>query len=71
MVINIPKCEFDACFLGQFLISLDEGEDVKLQEIAFRLIDMTANRKSLDNIITAYEESLKKDKIDKRNSTAP
>lgn len=71
MIINIPECEFDACFLGQYLISLNEGEDVKLQEIAFRLIDMTANRKSLENIITAYEESQKKDKNDKRNSTAP
>lgn len=71
MIINIPECEFDARFLGQYLISLNEGEDVKLQEIAFRLIDMTANRKSLENIITAYEESQKKDKNDKRNSTAP
>lgn len=69
MIINIPECEFDACFLGQFLISLGEGSDVKLQEIAFRVIDMTANKKSLDNYITAFEESQKKDKYDKRNTT--
>ena len=71
MIINIPECDFDACFLGQFLVSLDKGEDMKLQEIAFRLIDMTANKKSLDTYITAFEESQKKDKNDKRNSTAP
>jgi hypothetical protein len=66
MIINIPECEFDACFLGQFLVSLDKGKDIKLQEIAFRLIDMTANKKSLDTYIVAFEE---KKKNDKRNTT--
>lgn len=69
LVIDIPKCEFDACFLGQFPVSLDNGEDMKLQEIAFRLIDMTANKKSLDTFITALEEDQKKMKNDKRNTT--
>lgn len=71
LIIDIPKCEFDACFLGQFLVTRDEGEDMKLQEIAFRLIDMTANKKSLDIFLTAFEESQKKEKNDKRNTTAP
>ncbi|MFC5625083.1 hypothetical protein [Algoriphagus winogradskyi] len=71
LIIDIPKCDFDACFLGQFLVSRDEGEDMKLQEIAFRLIDMTANKKSLDIFLTAFEASQKKDKNDKRNTTAP
>ncbi|WP_192085294.1 hypothetical protein [Algoriphagus sp. Y33] len=69
LIIDIPKCEFDACFLGQFLVSLEKGEDLKLQEIAFRVIDMTANKKSLDTFITAFEESQKKEKNDKRNAT--
>ncbi|MEB2776300.1 hypothetical protein SYJ56_13330 [Algoriphagus sp. D3-2-R+10] len=70
LIIDIPKCEFDACFLGQFLVSLDKGEDMKLQEIAFRVIDMTANKKTLDTYLTAFEESQKKDKSDKRNTIA-
>ncbi|REG88335.1 hypothetical protein [Algoriphagus antarcticus] len=69
MIINIPECEFDACFLGQFLVSLDKGENMKLQEIAFRLIDMTANKKSLDTYLTAFEANQHKKKIDKRNTT--
>ncbi|MDR7131043.1 hypothetical protein J2X69_003402 [Algoriphagus sp. 4150] len=69
LIIDIPKCEFDACFLGQFLISLDEGEDIRLQEIAFRVVDMTANKRSLDTYITAFEESQQKKKNDKRNPT--
>ena len=71
LIINIPDCEFDACFLGQFLVSVQEGEEMKLQEIAFRLIDMTANKRSLDTYLSAFEESQKKDKNDKRNATAP
>ncbi|PZX49338.1 hypothetical protein [Algoriphagus chordae] len=70
MIISIPECEFDACFLGQFLVSLDQGEDVKLQEIAFRLIDMTANKESLENYLSAFEDSQQKKKNDKRNSIA-
>ena len=69
MIIKIPECEFDACFLGQFLVSMNKGEDMKLQEIAFRLIDMTANKKYLDTYITAFEESQQKKKNDKRNTT--
>ncbi|SFT92171.1 hypothetical protein SAMN04489724_2847 [Algoriphagus locisalis] len=71
LIIDIPNCEFDACFLGQVLVSLDQGEEIRLQEIAFRLIDMTANQKSLDNYVTAFEDSQKKEKNDKRNTTAP
>ena len=66
MIITIPECEFDACFLGQFLVSLEKGEDVKLQEIAFRLIDMTANKKYLETYLSSFEESQQKKKNDKR-----
>lgn len=69
MIIDIPDCEFDACFLGQFLVTLDKGENMKLQEIAFRLIDMTANRKSLDIYTSAFEANQQKKKNDKRNTT--
>lgn len=69
LIIDIPECEFDACFLGQTLLSLKEGGNMMLQEIAFRLIDMTANKKSLDTYISAFEASQKQDKIGKRNTT--
>ncbi|PZX61303.1 hypothetical protein LV84_00291 [Algoriphagus ratkowskyi] len=69
MIIDIPECDFDACFLGQFLVSLDKGENIKLQEIAFRLIDMTANKKSLDNYLIAIEANQQKKKNDKRSTT--
>ncbi|RAI87996.1 hypothetical protein [Algoriphagus yeomjeoni] len=71
LIIDIPECEFDVCFLGQFLVSLQKDREIKLQDIAFRLIDMTANKKSLNTYLSAFEESQKKEKNDKRNATAP
>ncbi len=69
LIIDIPKCDFDACFLGQFLINLEKGVDMRLQEIAFRVVDMTANKKSLDTFLTAFEENQKREKIERRNAT--
>lgn len=71
MIIDIPECDFDACFLGQFLVTLNKGEDMKLQEIAFRLIDLTANKKSLDSYLIAFEANQQKKKSDKRPTPAP
>lgn len=70
LLIDIPSCDFDECFLGQFLVELESGFKLKLQDIAFRLFDMTENQKSLQVYLTSYEESLKKKngKLDKINS---
>lgn len=71
LLIDIPSCDFDECFLGQFLVELQSGYQLKLQDIAFRLFDMTENEKSLQVYISSYEESLKKKngKFDKVSST--
>lgn len=70
LLIDIPSCDFDECFLGQFLVELQSGHQMKLQDIAFRLFDMTENQKSLQVYLTSYEESLKKKngKFDKVSS---
>ncbi|MCE7053613.1 hypothetical protein LZF95_02910 [Algoriphagus sp. AGSA1] len=69
LIIDIPKCDFDACFLGQFLITSGKGIDMQLQDIAFRVVDMTANKKSLNTFLTAFEENQKREKNEKRNPT--
>ena len=71
LIIDIPKCDFDACFLGQFLVDLDQGHEVQLQDIAFRVIDMTKQKQSLKNHLLEYEASQQKKKTDKRLSQAP
>ena len=54
------KCDFDECFLGDYLISLGKGEEIKLQEIAFRVIDMTESRKALEQNLLLLSETHKK-----------
>lgn len=58
LLIEIPSCDFDECFLGEFLVNLEDGSKVQLQKIAFRLFDLTENKILLQQYLTMYEESL-------------
>ena len=71
LLIDIPSCDFDECFLGQFLVDVESGGQLKLQDIAFRLFDMTESQKSLQVYLTAYEESLQKKKNGKVEKVTP
>lgn len=71
LLIDIPSCEFDECFLGQFLVEVESGQALKLQDIAFRLFDMTESQKNLQVYLTAYEESLQKKKNGKHEKVTP
>lgn len=71
LLIDIPACEFDECFLGQFLVEVESGQAMKLQDIAFRLFDMTESQKTLQVYLSAYEESLQKKKNGKTEKVTP
>lgn len=71
LLIDIPSCEFDECFLGQILIEMGSGQQMKLQDIAFRLFDMTESQKTLQVYLTAYEENLQKKKNGKLEKVIP
>lgn len=71
LLIDIPSCDFDECFLGQFLVIVESGRQLKLQDIAFRLFDMTESQKSLQVYLTAYEENLQKKKNGKVEKITP
>ncbi len=58
LLIEIPSCDFDACFLGEFLIELENGQKVQLQQIAFRLYDLTENKALHQQYLAMYEENL-------------
>ena len=58
LLIEIPSCDFDACFLGEFLVELENGQQVQLQQIAFRLFDLTENKALHQQYLAMYEESL-------------
>ncbi|MDF2158349.1 hypothetical protein [Algoriphagus sp. CAU 1675] len=62
LLIEVPSCDFDECFLGNFLIENDKGKNFQLQEIALRLFDLTENQKTLQAFLSSYEESIEKRK---------
>ncbi len=71
LIIDIPSCDFDECFLGQFLIEVGRDREIKLQDIAFRMVDMTEKQKSLEVFVASYEESLKKKGTTKSERAIP
>jgi hypothetical protein len=60
ILIDIPACDFDACFLGNILISLDEDQKIRLEEIAFRVIDLTESKKALARQVSLLRDTHKK-----------
>lgn len=68
LLIEIPACDFDECFLGNFLIQINKENTVQLQQIAFRLFDLTENKALLKSYISLHEEEFHKK--EKKESTA-
>ena len=58
LLIEIPSGDFDECFLGEFLVDLKGGQKVQLQQIAFRLFDLSENQTLHQQYMAMYEESL-------------
>lgn len=57
LIIEIPSADFDECFLGEFLVDLENGQKVQLQHIAFRLYDLSENQNLHQQYMTMYDES--------------
>ncbi|WP_268036049.1 hypothetical protein [Algoriphagus sp. PAP.12] len=55
LLIEIPSCDFDECFLGDFLIDTGKNSAIKLQEIAFRLFDITESKKTMEVYLEAHQ----------------
>jgi|SRR5690606_29730328 len=58
LIIEIPSGNFDKCFLGEFLVNLENGQQIQLQQIAFRLYDLTENKVLAQQYREMYEQSL-------------
>ena len=58
LIIEVPSLDFDKCFLGEFLVVLENGQQVQLQQIAFRLYDLTENKVLAQQYREMYEDSL-------------
>lgn len=56
LVIEVPTKNIDACTLGDFLVELGENHEIKLQELAFRVFDLTEGQQDLQSYLSQYEE---------------
>lgn len=52
LFIEIPSCDFDECFLGDFLVEVSEKKSLKLEDIAFRVYDLTKNESVFENFLS-------------------
>jgi hypothetical protein len=58
LTIEIPSGDFDESFFGNFLINLQDGKNIQLQHLAFRLFDLTENKNLYQAHLAMYEEGL-------------
>ena len=65
IIIESPSGDFGDCFLGKFIVEINKNKRLKLEEVAFRMIDLTATQEAKENFLIAYEEDLQKKKNDK------
>lgn len=65
LVIEVPNEDFDKCMLGEFIINLGNKSQVQLQDIAFRMFDLTKGKNELQSYFSEYEDLQQQRKNDK------
>lgn len=55
MLITIANCEMDPCDIGQMLVKVNRHTSMKLQEIAFRIVDMNESKTNYKFILASME----------------
>lgn len=71
LLLEIPSCDFDACFLGEFLVDVGGNQKVQIQHVAFRLYDLSDNQKLIADFLTAYELEGSSKKKNKTTTSSP
>ncbi|WP_100629960.1 hypothetical protein [Algoriphagus formosus] len=56
LFIEIPSCDFDECFLGDFLVEVSGKKSLKLEDIAFRVYDLTKNESVFENFLSEQSQ---------------
>jgi hypothetical protein len=57
LFIEIPSCDFDECFLGDFLVEVSGKKSLKLDDIAFRVYDLTKNESVFENFLSEQSQA--------------
>lgn len=56
LLIEVPSNQFDLSTIGDFIIELGDDKELKLQDMAFRLFDLTEGKEELQSFISEYED---------------
>jgi hypothetical protein len=71
LLIEIPSNDFDESTLGDFIVEIGDKKELRLQEIAFRLFDLTEGKEEMKNFISEYEDLQQQRKNDKTAKLNP
>jgi hypothetical protein len=58
LVLEIPSDSFNACLLGEYWIALKDGRRLQLQQLAFRVFDLSENKAAYAAFVAQYEDEL-------------
>ena len=62
LLIEIPAAAFNECLLGEYWVNLKDGRRFQLQQLAFRLFDLTENKAVHQRYVSSYEANLEQKK---------
>ena len=62
LLIEIPTTTFNECLLGEYWISLSDGRRFQLQQLAFRVFDLSENKALYQRYVSKYESDLEQKK---------
>ena len=66
LLLEIPTTAFNECLLGEYWISLSDGRRFQLQQLAFRVFDLSENKALYQRYVSKYEDDLEhKKKVQK------
>ena len=62
LLLEIPTTAFNECLLGEYWISLSDGRRFQLQQLAFRVFDLSENKALYQRFVSKYEAELEQKK---------
>ena len=62
LLLEIPTTAFNECLLGEYWISLSDGRRFQLQQLAFRVFDLSENKALHQRYVSKYEATLEQKK---------
>ena len=62
LLIEIPSAAFDECLLGEYWVNLKDGRRFQLQQLAFRLFDLSENKAVHQRYMNQFDANVEQKK---------